>query len=319
MAATRATAATQDVDRLPTTDDRYDDDVVRRFQALELYLDAERGAYDSYPPPPLGTRGDPFYDDNAVIGLEFVRRYRLAGDDDMLSRAARVFDFVVQAWDTRTTGPCPGGMHWVDADWNPYQGATNVTSLASELAAHLYEGTGETRYLDWAIRTYEWVRECMRRGDGLYANGLRLDGVVEETLWTYNSGSMIGAATLLYRATGDEAYLRMAVQDAGGAMAYWSAEDRLYNQPAVFNAILFANLLLLQSVAPDEDHREIMARYAERIWQANRDPDTGLFRFQASGGGPPDANLRPATLHQAAATQVFALLAWRPRDYADAI
>ncbi|NEE04207.1 glycoside hydrolase family 76 protein [Phytoactinopolyspora halotolerans] len=315
-----ATAATLDVDRLPATGTRFAEDVVRRFQALEHYWDAQKGAYDSYLPPPLGTGGDAFYDDNAVIGLEFIRRYRMSGQQDMLSLAARVFDFLPQAWDTDPTRECPGGMHWVHADWNPYQGGTNVTSLASELAAHLYEETGESRYLDWARRTYTWVRDCMRRGDGLYANGIRLDGTIEETLWTYNSGSMVGAATLLYRATGDESYLRMAVQDADGAIEYWAESDRLYSQPAIFNAILFANLLLLESVLADRARgiRDIMTRYAEQIWKLNRDDETGLFHFQASGGGPPDPDLRPHTLHQSGAIQTFALLAWRRDDYDDA-
>ena len=310
-----ATAATQDVDRLKLPGGHLRDDVPRRFRALARYWDAERGAYDSYPPPPLGTRGDPFFDDNTIIGLEFLRRFRLARDREMLRLAERVFAYVTTAWDTGTTGPCPGGMHWVDASWNPYQGATNVTSLASELAAHLHEETGKKHYLDWATRTYDWVRKCMRRGDGLYANGLRFDGVTEETLWTYNSGSMIGAATLHHRATGSTSSLKSAVEDAEGAMSYWSADDRLYGQPAIFNAILFANLLLLQSEAKSQDYRDIMTRYAERVWRENRDADTGLFRFQGGGGGAPDPNLRPQTLHQSAATQIFALLAWTTRDY----
>ncbi|ONI74005.1 hypothetical protein BWI15_11520 [Kribbella sp. ALI-6-A] len=310
-----ATAATIDVNQLPPAGKRYDEDVKRRFEALELYWDAPRGAYDSYPPEPLGTRGDPFYDDNAVIGLEFVRRYRLSGDREMLRLAARVFDFVVKAWDTDPNRPVPGGMHWVDASWNPYRGAANVTSLASELAAHLYEATGDQRYLDWARRTYNWVREALSRGPGLYANGIRLDDTVEETLWTYNSGSMIGAAALLYRSTKDKAHLSRATQDAEAAMAYWTASDRLYNQPAIFNAILFANLLLLESIKPTQSYRDVMTSYAERIWQSNRDESTGLFRFQNSGGGAPDPSLRPQTLHQSAAIQTFALLAWQPSDY----
>ena len=146
----------------------------RRFRALSRYWDAERGAYDSYPPAPLGTRGDPFFDDNTVIGLEFVRRYRLSGDRAMLRQAERVFAYVTSAWDNGTTGPCPGGMHWVDASWNPYQGATNVTSLASELAAHLYEETGRhalSRLGDPDLHVgprsaCAGVTACMRTGSG---------------------------------------------------------------------------------------------------------------------------------------------------------
>lgn len=315
-----ATAATVDVDRLPGSGQRFAADVADRFAGLERYWDAGRGAYASYPPAPLGGGGDPFYDDNAVIGLELVRRYRMSGDEELLRRARRVFEFLPRAWDTDPDVEHPGGMHWVEAGWNPYRGAANVTSLASELAAHLYEETGEPGYLDWARRTYEWVRAALSRGDGLYANGILLDGTVEETLWTYNSGSMIGAAALLHRATGERRYLDLAAADAAGAVDHWLHGDRLYEQPVVFNAILFANLLLFESVRGARGAAVIegMSRYAERVWAQNRDETTGLFRFQSGGGGAPAPDARPHTLHQVGAIQVFALLGWRREDHGDA-
>ncbi|MFI6423725.1 glycoside hydrolase family 76 protein [Promicromonospora sp. NPDC050880] len=315
-----ATAATVDVDRLPGSGGRFTGDVADRFAGLERYWDAGRGAYASYPPAPLGGGGDPFFDDNAVIGLELVRRYRMSGDRELLRRAQRVFEFLPRAWDTDPDVEHPGGMHWVEADWNPYRGAANVTSLSSELAVHLYEETGEARYLDWGRRTYEWVRAALHRGDGRYANGILLDGSVEETLWSYNSGSMVGAAALLHRATGEQRYLDLATADAAGAVDHWVRGDRLYDQPVVFNAILFANLLLFESIsaAHGADVLDGMGRYAERVWAENRDPATGLFRFQSGGGGAPAPDARPQTLHQAGAIQLFALLAWRRQDYGDA-
>jgi hypothetical protein len=48
--------------------------------------------------------------------------------------------------------------------------------------------------------------------------------------------------------------------------------------------------------------------YATRLWQDNRDPATGLFRFQASNGGAPDPAQPVGTLNQSAAVQLFALL-----------
>jgi hypothetical protein len=315
-----ATAATVNVDRLPGSGRRFADDVADRFAGLERYWEADRGAYASYPPAPLGGGGDPFFDDNAVIGLELVRRYRMTGEPELLRRARRVFEFLPRAWDTDPDVEHPGGMHWVEADWNPYRGAANVTSLASELAVHLYEETGEAQYLDWARRTYDWVRVALSRGDGLYANGILLDGTVEETLWTYNSGSMVGAAALLHRATGEQRYLDLARADAAGAVDHWIRGDRLYDQPVVFNAIMFANLLLFESIAGARRSGVVdgMSRYAERIWTENRDEASGLLRFQSGGGGAPDPDVPPQTLHQSGAIQVFALLAWRKQDYGDA-
>ena len=309
-----ATAATIDINRLPPSLGRYSADVTARFEALSHYWDASRGAYDSYPPAPYGSAGDPFYDDNTIVGLEFVRQYQFSRQTDLLDKAKQVFKFVTTAWDDDPAHPLPGGMYWVDASWNTIK-ATNVTSLAAELAAHLFELTRERDYLDWAQRSYDWVREAMRQSAGLYYNSVDFSGTIDKTLWSYNSGSMIGAATLLHRVTGAGSYLNLALADADAALSYWTENDRYYDQPAIFNAILFANLLLLDSVRHEARFRQAIAHYADLIWARNRDASTGLFSFQASGGGAPDPNVRPQTVEHSAAIQIFALLGWRPMDY----
>lgn len=88
-------------------------------------------------------------------------------------------------------------------------------------------------------------------------------------------------------------------------------------QPAVFDAIFFKNLLLLDSVHHNPQYRPVVAHYADLIWQRNRDPQTGLFSFQASGGGAP--GVLPQTLEQSAAVQIFAVLGWEPNDYANIV
>jgi hypothetical protein len=311
-----ATAATIDVAGMPRSGDGYQDAVPLRFKAIQNYWDPNRTppGFDSYPPPPLGNAGDPFYDDNAIVGLEYVRQYLATGDRAMLEGARRAFNFDTSGWDTDPTHPCPGGLHWVQASWNTIK-ATNATGLASELATHLYEATHDRSYLDWGRRLYEWNRTCMRSPEGLYWNDIDFQGNIDKTLWIYNSGAMIGAGTLLYRATGQRAYLAQAQADAGAAVGYWSADDRYFDQPCVFNAIFFANLLLLDSQRDNRGYRPVIQRYADHIWSSNRDPMTGLFKFQPSGGGAFDPSARPETLEQSAAVQIFALLAWDPDTY----
>ncbi|MGA8115541.1 MAG: glycoside hydrolase family 76 protein, partial [Actinocatenispora sp.] len=311
-----ATQATQDLAGIRGHRTGHHGDVADRFAALGRYAstDAEHAGWDSYLPAPLGTDGDLFYDDNAVVGLSYVTRYQHGGGADALAGARAAFRTDTRAWDTDTTRSCPGGMHWVEADWNNLR-AANVTGLFAELSAHLYEITRRPTYLHWAERAYDWNRTCLRQSAGLYQNDLGDDGAVNPTLWTYNSGAMIGTATILYRATGDRAWLRDAVDDARGALDYWTAQDRLYQQPAIFNSFLFQDLLLLDSVRHDPRYRTVLARYAERLWADNRDPATGLFHFQGGNGGPPDPSLPVSTLNQSAAVQLFSLLAWDPRDY----
>jgi hypothetical protein len=311
-----ATAATIDLTVVPGSGRTYDDDVRNRFSALQAYwnTDREPPGYASYVVPPLGGGGDLFYDDNAIVGLEFVRHYRLTHKASARLRAEQVFEVLTKGWDTDASHPCPGGMFWVDATWTSIR-AANVTGLATELAAHLYEITGKRNYLAWADQLYAWNRTCLRSPEGLYWNDISLDGTVNPTLWIYNSAAMIGAGTLLYRATGDRDYLDNAVADATAALDYWTAENRYFDQPAIFNSIFFKNLLLLDSEAHDPRYRGVVEAYAEHTWASNRDPELGLFRFPPSGGGPYDPSYRPETLEQSAVIQTFALLAWSPRDY----
>jgi hypothetical protein len=52
-----------------------------------------------------------------------------------------------------------------------------------------------------------------------------------------------------------------------------------------------------------------MSTYADSTYKSNRDPATGLFRFQPSNGGDYDPAAPAATLNQSAMVQIFATLA----------
>lgn len=305
-----ATAATVDMAGLPTSGTSYTADATERFRTLELYFDPRDGrpGYDSYLPAPLGQGGDVFYDDNSVVGLSLLDQYRATGDATYLGRAEQSFDIVSRGWDDDPAKACPGGMDWVDSTSNTMR-AANVTGLAAELAARLYQATSGDRYLASAKKWYEWNWSCLRQAPGLYHNSRGDDGTVNTTLWTYNSGAMVGTATTLYRATGDRSYLKRAVEDADASLAYWKQGDRLHDQPAIFNAIYFDNLRILNAVRPDPAYRQVESAYAEQTWKENRDRSTGLFRFQPSGGGDYDATAPAETLEQSAMVQIFAGLA----------
>lgn len=310
------TAAAIDLDRLPPVGRRYEHQIQQALAALELYWDEDNGSYDSSPVPPLSAGGDAYFDDNAVIGLELLRRHRLHGDEAALEAARRIGDLLPRAWDMRQDVEVPGGMHWVDADWNPHRGAANVTALSAEFMAHLHEHTGQDEHLAFARDAYAWVRAALRRGPGLYANSIDLDETVDETLWDYNSGAMIGAAVLLARATGEDEYLQRAAEDVRGALDHWGRQEVLYEQPIIFTAILFANLLLHASADPThlQEVLQVMEHLAQRVWEDNRD-ERGLVLVQSGGGGAPDPDAPAQTLHQAGAVQLFALLAWSAEDY----
>jgi hypothetical protein len=246
--------------------------------------------------------GDIYYDDNAWIGLALIRLAELTGDESAVADAARVFAFVASGWDDAPDHQAPGGIFWT---MQPHIRDRNTCSNAPTalLALHLHAATGERDYLEWGRRLFGWVERTLRDpGDGLYWDHIKPDGAIERTKWSYNQGTMLGAAALLARTDGDAALLDRAQAVALAALAYYAEGDRLRAQDPAFNALFFENLHLLGEVAGDHEfYRPALADYTDRAWTAGRDPRTGLCGFGRRG--------RVDLLTQAAAVRLFALRA----------
>jgi Glycosyl hydrolase family 76 len=152
----------------------------------------------------------------------------------------------------------------------------------------------------------EWVDGTLRTPEGLYFDKLRGDGTIDRALWSYNQGSMIGAAVLRYRTSGAAEFRDAAESVARAALRRYAG--RYFEQPAAFNTIFFRNLLLLHDVSGDPDLRgEIVAAmrtYADQAW-SRRQPGDLL------AGAPGPLTL----LDQSALVQVLALSAWDPVEY----
>ena len=257
---------------------------------------------------PLPEGGDTFYDDNLWIGLALCDLYRATGEPWWRDGAARVFDFVCSAWDDDPHHPHPGGIFWAQPRANPSGDRNTVSNApAAQLALRLHAATGEPRYLDWARRTFDWTeRTLCDPADGLYWDHVKLDGRIERTKWSYNQGTMLGAAALLGEATADRALQIQARAIADAALARYAHGDALWAQDPAFNAIFFHNLYLLGESSGDRTfYRPALATYAARAW-AGRDRRSGLIGF---GRGA-----RVELLTQAAAVRLFATLAASERE-----
>jgi glycosyl hydrolase family 76 len=287
----QALSATIAMTTVPHRGRLYVAEAKRRLRGLRFYLRHD-GAYRAG----QGS-ADVYYDDNEWIALELLEWWSLHHERWALARSARLFEIVSRAWDPDATHPCPGGVFWTDAPGNDDRN-TVTTATGALLAMRLYEATHNGYYVGWAKRMLSWVEACMRGPDGLLWDHLGKDGALDQTHWSYNQGTAIGANVLLYRLTNDTGALERARQLAGASLSYF---DRTPGgrEPPYFLAIFFRNVLQLAAVDHDPAYRAAVEGYADAAWERSRLAGTDVFRFDSSG---------PSLLEQAAMVQIYAAL-----------
>lgn len=266
--------------------------------------------YESAVTPPLGPGGTTYYDDNSWVALALIDAYMLTNNTTYLDRAEELFNFIVGGWSTNMSLYCPGGVYWyAGSGVRPRNTVSNAP--AAEAGIKLYLITGNAYYLTWALKMFNWVNTCLRAPNGLYYDHIRRDQTIDETIWSYNQGTMAGAAALLYLATHNLTYLRLAEQIAYESMKYFSTS--IYSQPPPFNAIYFRNIYLVVEVCNNETLAkmfwDMILQYANTTWVTYRDPETGLFTgsIPASAANPDDV-----IINTAAMVQIYSIIAGAP-------
>jgi hypothetical protein len=287
-----------------------------RLTGLNSYLDTDNSgasegtftstlaAFDGTVAPPAGPGGTKYYDDNDWVAIELVRMYQLTHQTPLLGSAEGIMAFEIAGWQEQPGLACAGGIPFSNAA-SENERNTVTTAPAAELATLLYKLTRDAQYLQFAEKAYEWVRSCLQQPVNLYADHIGRKGTVEPMLWSYNQGSMIGAGTLLYQATGNSAYLFQARQTAKAALAYFTPE-RLGSENPFFVEVYFRNLLYLDSVTHDPPGPAIAQNYVNYAWQYLRLSDDVFV-----AGTPRSAQL----LYQAVIVQIYALLSTPASDY----
>jgi predicted alpha-1,6-mannanase (GH76 family) len=78
---------------------------------------------------------------------------------------------------------------------------------------HIYapgKASGREEYYDKAVKIYQWEKENLFGPTGAVFDAYDLETGINQWCSTYNQGTFIGAATLLYQFYGEEAYLQDA-------------------------------------------------------------------------------------------------------------
>jgi hypothetical protein len=208
--------------------------------------------------------GDIFFDDNIWIARNLLFAYEIFGDEDYLSEAIKVTNFIYSGWNEEISGLA----------WNERGLGTNATPQELErglsanacsiiVNAKLYQLTQDESYLKWAIKFYEFCKQVQNSDTGIYYNGIhtvikpdgtRINGSINKDLYAYNSGSMILADLLLYDITKEEEYYIDAKKAAAISHTIFVKEEndiKFYKGYPWFTAILIEGYEALSQYESD--------------------------------------------------------------------
>lgn len=239
---------------------------VLNYEANNLYdkYGVEEADYLALNCLPNNVNTEVFYDDDIWIQKEFLNAYNSLGNPEYLDLARRVMNYIYRGWDDKFDG----GIYWKDTGYGGTSGKnTCINAPAAMASCKMYMATGEQRYLDWAIKIYNWMNEkLVDPEDHLLWDNIDYDsegGVrIDKAKFTYNSGCYLSAAVLLYEITGEEAYLTSARATAASSLSRWLYQKEFpqlgetayaWNSDHTwFNSSLVEGFLNLERVAGDK-------------------------------------------------------------------
>ncbi len=237
--------------------------------AMYQYRDTTRtpAGYQAYPAK-FG-KVDRYYDDNGLVAIDYAEAYMNTSNPLYLTRAKEVFTFIMSGW----TDVLGGGVTWLEGRGDQKPACSN--GMATLAALKLYKITKEPYYLQQGIRFYEWMNKHLRDSAGLYVNDIKTaTAAINPVYYTYNSGSMLEAAMMLYHFTKKEKYYQDAKQTARSAFHYFGRPEKDKRSEFCdlpwFATVLFRGYEALYEVEKDPAYLKAMIARVDHAWN-NRD------------------------------------------------
>lgn len=151
------------------------------------------------------------YNDDITWAVLFcVRGYLLTGNKTYLEKGKEQYDKMYKRAFTNTYG---GGLIW-------FQTKTSknacIEGPAAVAACYLAEATGDSTYYDKAVALYSWSKiYLLNAATGKVKDNVDINkrtGLLRTSniSFTYNEGTFLGAATMLYKHTKEATYLEEA-------------------------------------------------------------------------------------------------------------
>ena len=217
-----------------------------------------------------------FNDDITWMVLACVRAYKYFGDEEYLKVARFNFDNMYK----RAAKQPHGTLIWKQSQPNPLSTNSCINGPAIVAACYLGEMTGEKEYYDKALSIYAGQRQLLfdaKTGQVYDSRAWNADGSIANegfNLWasTYNQGTMLGAATMLYKYTGEKKYK----QDADAVYRYTcnklTNDKKIISVCQTINGDLcgFKGILMryVRRYAEDLDRKLALQWIAKNAWHA---------------------------------------------------
>ncbi|MCB5253220.1 MAG: glycoside hydrolase family 76 protein [Candidatus Cloacimonetes bacterium] len=255
------------------------------------------------------------YDDQMWLVRELMESYKLTGKETYLEKAEYLTEYVLDGWDCTidANGNEVGGITW-GPGYVTKHACSNGPMVSPLVWLHeLYKekndevihrfidaGDMKTRktvslkksdyYLAFAKKIYEWQKEALLRGDGVYDDMMggctpgapqleTIDGVTYRKGITcrdkvgpaisYNSGTMLSGAADLYRATADEKYLSDGKKLSDASFAFFAKKGTNLPDYYTYNISGFNNWF----------NGVLMRGYVD-LFPANKNVSTYIATFQ---------------------------------------
>jgi hypothetical protein len=237
---------------------------------IEQYRDDVRKpiGYQAY--PVKLEKSDRYYDDNGLVGIDYMESYFVTKNPLYLQRAKDVFKFILSGWNN----DMGGGVPWLEGHNDQKPACTN--GMATLTALKIYQGSKDPYYLDQGKKFYDWMYHTLRDSTGVIANDIKPGGKLNRTFWTYNTGSLIESAVLLYQITGQKQYLQQAQQLAADSYKHFSMvpHDKnltLHIDLPWFVTVLFRGYEALYEVDGNYKYLAAVEKDLNYAWQNTRD------------------------------------------------
>ena len=220
-----------------------------------------------------------YYDDMEWMALALLRAHQATGTEVYQKLCLDLWSDIRGGWNDA----CGGGIAW--RKFQPDYKNTPANAPAAILAARLYQRFGNEADLEWAQRIWTWLEgHLIDPGEGLVWDGVNRQGdgqVDRDWLFTYNQGTVVGAALELWCATGEERYMEAALRTAQAALRHLCGPRGVFvaeggNDSGLFKGILVRYLTPL-ALEGNREVIEALLRNGEVLWHRGLHLPSGLF------------------------------------------